>query len=100
MNGTNIIPLQAFKDNYIWMWSSDKNVWVVDPGDAGPVIETLGKNHLRLSGILLTHHHHDHSGCVATLLNYQNDITVIACHKSKVPGVTQYAKENDEIICL
>ena len=35
---------------------------VVDPGDASPVTAWLKANQLQLDGILVTHHHGDHSG--------------------------------------
>ena len=40
---------------------------VVDPGDAQPVLEALQRLGLQLDAILVTHHHHDHTGGVATL---------------------------------
>lgn len=40
---------------------------VVDPGDAGPVLEALRQERLRLHAILVTHHHPDHTGGVAAL---------------------------------
>ena len=60
-----IRPIPAFNDNYIWHLQQDREHWVVDPGDANPVMEALGS--ARLHGILLTHHHFDHTGGVKTL---------------------------------
>jgi len=34
-------------------------VGVVDPSEAGPIIDTLSKKNLNLTYILNTHHHHD-----------------------------------------
>ena len=58
-----VIAIPALKDNYIWMVidQSQKNAWVVDPGDSKPVIAALQQYHLNLQGILITHHHWDHS---------------------------------------
>ncbi|SRR3989339_224942 len=67
-----IIPIPAFKDNYIWILLSGDKAIVVDPGDAAPVITYLKKHSLTLAAILVTHHHHDHSGGVAELIAYQN----------------------------
>ena len=40
---------------------------VVDPGDAQPVWDALQQHALQLESILVTHHHADHTGGVATL---------------------------------
>ncbi len=42
---------------------------MVDPGDAAPVLEALGRIGLALHTILVTHHHSDHTGGVAELRN-------------------------------
>src|SRR5688572_19518456 len=67
----HVTPVRAFTDNYIWLIHSPrdpKRVIVVDPGDAAPVERTLREGGLTLAGLLVTHHHHDHTGGVATLL--------------------------------
>lgn len=60
--------IPAFKDNYIWLLQRDRRAFVVDPGDAAPVIERLESDGLDLAGILITHHHADHQGGVEALL--------------------------------
>lgn len=64
-----IKPIKAFNDNYIWLITqADSNqAWVVDPGDAEPVKRVLKDNNLQLAGILITHHHADHTGGVNEL---------------------------------
>ncbi|SHG05950.1 hydroxyacylglutathione hydrolase [Microbulbifer donghaiensis] len=61
----SISPIPAFSDNYIWHLERDGAHWVVDPGDAKPVFEALGDK--PLGGILITHHHLDHTGGIAKL---------------------------------
>lgn len=63
-----ILPIPAFNDNYIWLLVRDGRAAVVDPGDATPVIARLEALQLRLEAILVTHHHADHQGGVAELL--------------------------------
>jgi hydroxyacylglutathione hydrolase len=70
-NDFEVVPLRAFKDNYIWTLRNDRYAAVVDPGDARPVLEYLRREHLELSAVLLTHHHADHVGGVAELLAHQ-----------------------------
>jgi hydroxyacylglutathione hydrolase len=63
----NLIPLPAFNDNYIWMLHDGQRALVVDPGDAQVVFETIKRLGVQLVAILVTHHHHDHTGGVAEL---------------------------------
>src|SRR5690625_4515878 len=65
-----IEPIRAFRDNYIWLLrdSHSNRACVVDPGDAAPVIEALRNRNLALETILITHHHPDHVGGVARLV--------------------------------
>ncbi|WP_270995431.1 MBL fold metallo-hydrolase, partial [Listeria seeligeri] len=57
-----VLPLPAFTDNYIWAIVRDGQAAVVDPGEAGPVLQWLAREGLKLRAILLTHHHGDHVG--------------------------------------
>lgn len=61
----NINFIKVFNDNYIWTIEKDGKVLVIDPGDAGPVIDYL-KNK-KLDYIILTHKHMDHVGGVDEL---------------------------------
>ncbi|MBR9727867.1 hydroxyacylglutathione hydrolase [Shewanella intestini] len=63
-----IHTIPAFNDNYIWLIEHNKLAYVVDPGDAQAVTTYLAKHpHLTLTGILITHHHHDHTGGINEL---------------------------------
>lgn len=57
-----LIPLPAFRDNYIWLLAGTQSAAVVDPGDSEPVLRALAERRLKLTAILLTHHHMDHVG--------------------------------------
>jgi len=63
-----VIPLRAFNDNYVWTLRSGSSVAVVDPGQAQPVLDYLAAENVRLVAILATHHHQDHVGGIAELL--------------------------------
>ena len=78
----NILTINAFDDNYIWLIKDQKSdhCIIVDPGDAAPVLEMLEQQKLTLDAILITHHHHDHTGGVQALQS------ALACHqKNKIP---------------
>lgn len=64
-----ILPIPAFKDNYIWLINDGRHAVVVDPGDAGPVIRQLEQTGLTLEAILITHHCHDHIDGVIELIS-------------------------------
>lgn len=67
-NIPEILGLQAFNDNYIWLIRNGGQAIVVDPGDAAPVLHHLSASGDRLCAILLTHHHPDHVAGVPGLL--------------------------------
>jgi hydroxyacylglutathione hydrolase len=64
-----IVPVAAFSDNYIWLVQdpAGQQAFVVDPGDAAPVIAALRDRGLTLSAVLVTHHHPDHVGGLPAL---------------------------------
>jgi hydroxyacylglutathione hydrolase len=62
-----VIPLRAFKDNYVWTMRDTRSAVVVDPGEARPVLDYLADQKLQLAAILATHHHQDHVGGIAEL---------------------------------
>ncbi|MSP86229.1 MAG: hydroxyacylglutathione hydrolase [Methylotenera sp.] len=80
-----IIPIPAFKDNYIWLIHNGRQAIVIDPGAATPVLEVLQRLNLNLNSILVTHHHHDHIGGVSALLTAYPSIKIYA------PQLEQYA---------
>lgn len=66
----SVEPIRAFSDNYIWALPDRPSgrAVVVDPGDATPVLDWLAREQLTLAGILITHHHPDHTGGIERLL--------------------------------
>lgn len=69
-----IIPILAFKDNYIWLVSNShtKQCFVVDPGDAELVLKKITEFGFILTDILITHHHWDHTNGVKELAKQCN----------------------------
>lgn len=84
-----IEPIAAFTDNYIWLLSDETNgiAAVVDPGDAEPVLKELQRRALRLTSILITHHHGDHVGGIADLVAH-TQATVYGPKSERIPKRT------------
>ena len=96
-----VTPIEAFSDNYIWCLhrEGDVDAFVVDPGDAAPVLAALQQRGLTLAGVLVTHHHYDHVGGLDGLLE-QARVPVYGPHNPAVPQITHRLAEGDEITVL
>jgi hydroxyacylglutathione hydrolase len=95
-----ITPIPAFNDNYIWVLQNALNqAFVVDPGDASPVEAYLTDQNLTLCGILITHHHADHTGGISALCQNRN-IPVYGPAGGRIKGITHPLKDSNEISVL
>lgn len=96
-----IVPVSALKDNYVWVIPdhATKQAVIVDPGEAAPVIQYLQENNLSLSGILITHHHWDHTNGISELLEYAGNVPVVGSHESKNDMVTVRVNDGEEFKC-
>lgn len=97
----NIIPIAAFKDNYIWMLINPVNRYcaIVDPGDTAPVLDYLNEHQLTPCAVLITHHHNDHSGGITTLKSHYPDMIVYGPLHESITGV-DYKVNESTIITL
>ncbi len=92
----HIKPISAFEDNYIWVIHNNKTAVLVDPGEAPPALNFLKKNNLKLTDILITHHHYDHINGVEDLLAMYA-CTVYAPKDHRITFNHEPVKENDLI---
>jgi len=92
----DIVPVSAFKDNYIWTLRNATHAAVVDPGEARPVLEFLAREKLELAAILATHHHPDHVGGIAELLRGRS-IPVYGPRHEPIPTVNRPVVEGDKV---
>jgi len=94
-----LVALPAFTDNYLWLWHNDQKAIVVDPGQAGPVLEALTRLNLSLEAILVTHHHKDHIGGIPELQQKTNAL-VFGPQHSAMPLPFQALSDQDHIQLL
>lgn len=92
----SILTVPAFNDNYLWLIHDGEHAAVVDPGDAAPVQAALAAHKLRLTSILLTHHHADHIGGVPALLR-EWDVPVFGPRNDGIEVVTDKMGDGDRI---
>jgi len=65
-------PIKAFSDNYIWLVTTNQGSIVVDPGESSKICKLLNENSIDLKGILITHHHFDHTDGISDILKIKN----------------------------
>ncbi|MEH6588432.1 MAG: hydroxyacylglutathione hydrolase [Halioglobus sp.] len=96
-----IRPIPAFNDNYIWLISreGDDQAFVVDPGDAAVVEQALQEHQLNLSGILITHHHFDHTGGLVQLREKYRPV-VYGPDNSAIEGLDHIVRQGDQVEML
>jgi hydroxyacylglutathione hydrolase len=95
-NDVEVVPLRAFKDNYIWALRNNRYAAIVDPGDAQPVLDFLQRERLELCAILATHHHADHVGGIAALLVHRL-VPVYGPRGEPISTLTHPVGEADEV---
>ncbi len=95
----HIHTIPAFTDNYFWLIQPDVSLpdaYIVDPGAAQPVYDYLKRHQLKLNGILLTHHHHDHIDG-AMELHKSFNVPIYGPDSPRIPQVTQPLYEGDQL---
>ncbi|MEY4753286.1 MAG: hypothetical protein RJA44_961 [Pseudomonadota bacterium] len=95
----NLAALPAFTDNYIWLLHAGGQAIVVDPGDAAPVRAALAREALQLAGILVTHHHGDHTGGIEALLA-DAPVPVWGPATERIPGLSQPLRGGEQLELL
>lgn len=92
-----IYPIPALDTNYFWLLHPDQRntaAYILDPGAATPVIAALESRQLTLSGIIITHHHHDHIGGIDELVE-RFRVPVYGPRSSRIPQVTHFLEDGD-----
>ncbi len=95
-----INPLPILSDNYLWLLHQPESEWLIaiDPGDAQPAIEFANKNNKKITAILVTHRHWDHTDGINELVKHFN-CPVYGPGSEHIPQVTHAVSEGEQI-CL
>lgn len=96
----NVHPVPALDSNYFWLVHPNRAsriAYIIDPGEAAPVITALVKHKLELAGIIITHRHHDHIDGIAELvLKFQ--VPVYGPRSPVIPQITHPLTEGDRLL--
>lgn len=97
----NLTSIPALTDNYIWTLTDDAgSCLIVDPGEARPLIEKIEANRWTPVAVLLTHHHQDHTGGVAELLQRYPQLKVYGPQETAAKGAQHIVHEGETVTLL
>ncbi len=93
-----VTAIPIYTSNYVWTIkrADHKAIYVVDPGDAGPILKYLRENDLTLEGVIITHSHHDHITGINELISHF-PAPVYGPISERIPQVTMPLKEGDTL---
>ena len=89
----SVEPIKAYTDNYIWLVSTNEGSIVVDPGESKEILNLIDANEIDLKGVLITHHHYDHTN---GLLDLTNKMNLEVYGPKKIEGINNIVNESDK----
>lgn len=94
-----ITPIPCLSDNYAYLVTCDatKKTAIVDPSEAGPVLEAVKRAGVKPDAIWNTHHHWDHVGGNEELVKALGigEVCGHASDRGRIAGQTRFLEEND-----
>ena len=93
-----IVTIPCLSDNYAYLVEGPSGIVLIDAPEAGPIIDALEARGWSLDTLLITHHHHDHVGGVAELVD-RYGCTVIGprAEQDKLPSLDRAVEGGDVI---
>ena len=88
-------PIKAFTDNYIWLVSTNEGSIVIDPGESKNIQKLIDNKTIDLKGILITHHHYDHTNGLSELVK-KNELEVYG-PVNNIDGINHRLNDKDKI---
>jgi len=92
----SIEPIPILETNYVWALHDGQQAVLVDPGRADPPLQWLKDHSLTLAGLLITHHHWDHTDGIDGILDV-HQVPVYGPKDSRIPQVDHPLEENDSL---
>ena len=97
----DITPIPCFSDNYCWHIKNESVSILVDPAEASVVLGALSSTTTlpRLSGVLTTHHHKDHSGGNEEVAAAYPGTPILGgtAEDGKIPAATHLVVDNEVV---
>jgi hydroxyacylglutathione hydrolase len=89
---------QWLSNTYLVAAGANSDAFLVDAGGPlGPLFEAADQQALKVTHILLTHHHHDHVAELGAALERWPNAVVLAHPEERVPGTTGDLNPGDEV---
>ncbi len=87
--------------SYNYILAKGNEAVIFDPGELGPLVNTIEKNGLKLTGIYITHHHNDHVGAVREMREkYSCPVFGFAKDQHRLPVVDHSFDRNEKLNIL
>jgi len=83
--------------NYVWALHDGRDVLLVDPGHSAAPLDWLARTGRRLRGLLITHHHWDHTDGIDDILA-RHPVPVYGPEDSRIPQVDRPVEEGDRLV--
>ncbi|MBT9560961.1 MAG: hydroxyacylglutathione hydrolase [Myxococcales bacterium] len=96
-----VVPIPILADNYAYLLidPATGDAAAVDPADPGPVLSEVRARGLRLTHVLCTHHHGDHSGGNVAIADALPHVAVVGpqVDAARIPGLTHGVGHGDVV---
>lgn len=95
-----VIQIPLLRDNYAYLIVCEESgeAAIVDPSEAAPVLARAEEENVKLTAILNTHHHWDHTGGNPELLErFPLNVYGHRTDAGRIPGLTRPLAEGDEV---